>query len=137
MDKISMLQRSLNMSKIRSKNTQPERLVRKTLWKLGYRYRTYYHSLPGRPDIFLSKYRTAVFVHGCFWHQHKGCKRNFMPKSNLDYWYQKLKNNVLKFNSHKKELINKNYKVLVIWECEAKKNKTLTSKLENYFTALN
>ncbi len=137
MDKISAVQRSRNMSKIRSKNTAPEIRVRKALQELGFKYRIHYASLPGKPDIIIPKLRTAIFVHGCFWHQHKGCKRNFMPKSNTEYWTRKLQNNVAKFKLQKRELVRQNYKVIVIWECETNEEKKLITKLHRYLSVLN
>lgn len=135
MDKITPLQRSLNMSKIRSRNTTPELAVRKVLTQLGYRYRINVKSLPGKPDISLGRIKTVIFIHGCFWHQHEGCKRNFMPKSNLDYWKNKLKNNVTRFERHKTALIKSNYNVIVIWECETKNIKQLKETIENQLGA--
>lgn len=123
--------RSKNMSAIRSKNTKPELAVRRILFKLGYRYRLHKKLLPGHPDIYIKKNRTAIFVHGCFWHQHEDCKRNFMPKSNVEYWKKKLKGNVERFIKIRSVLQKNNYKILVIWECEAKNELKLSKKLFN------
>ncbi|RJP46934.1 MAG: DNA mismatch endonuclease Vsr [Armatimonadetes bacterium] len=136
MDRITKEQRSVNMSKIRSNNTKPELLVRKALWQHKCRYRLYPSSLPGKPDIFISKYRTAIFIHGCFWHQHQGCKRNFIPKSNLDYWKDKLKNNTLRFDKNKKSLQDLDIKVIVVWECEINSQDKLNNVTENILSAI-
>lgn len=132
MDKLTPQARSLNMSKIRAKNTKPELMVRSILWKMGYRYRLHKPSLPGKPDIFIPSIKTAVFIHGCFWHQHEGCKRSFMPKSNLDYWENKLKNNVLRFDKVEEELTAAGFKVVVIWECETKNKGQLIDLIKKY-----
>lgn len=129
MDIVSKEKRSKNMSAIKSKNTIPELLFRKLIYKLGFRYQLHKTGLPGKPDLYLKKYNTAIFIHGCFWHQHEGCKRNFMPKSNIDYWRKKLKNNVTRFNRVYEELKRKNYNILVIWECETKKPELITKIL--------
>lgn len=121
--------RSRNMSAIRSKNTKPELIVRKILYQLRYRYRLHKNSLAGKPDIYIKKNNATIFVHGCFWHQHNGCKRCFMPKTNIAYWEKKLKGNVKKFNSVKTELKRAGYKIIVIWECETKNQFELMEKL--------
>lgn len=108
------------MSRIRSINTKPELAVRKELQRLGYNYRLHYKKLPGKPDLFIPAKNTAVFVNGCFWHQHKNCKRKSMPKNNKAYWTQKLKGNVVRFKKQQKELKKLNVRIIVIWECECK-----------------
>lgn len=108
------------MSKIKSKNTTPELRVRKALSSLGFRYRLHVKTLPGKPDVVLKKYKTAVYINGCFWHQHKGCKRSSIPKSNLDYWSPKLKKNIEKQKQNFKLLKNSGWNPLLIWECETK-----------------
>lgn len=105
-DTVSKKQRSLNMSLIRSKDTKPEVFVRSVLHRLGLRFRKNVKTLPGKPDILLPKYKTAIFVHGCFWHQHEGCKRSTTPKSNTDYWKPKLFGNTQRDIQHKSDLIN-------------------------------
>ena len=89
-------ERSQNMARIHSKDTKPEVWFRKQLFKYGYRYRKHINSLPGHPDLWLSKYNTAIFVHGCFWHHHNGCKFAYMPKSRVDFWQKKFKNNIMR-----------------------------------------
>ena len=115
--------RSHNMSRIRSKNTKPELLVRKFLFANGFRYRLHNKLLPGKPDIVLKKYRIVIFIHGCFWHKHKNCKYAFVPASNTHYWLPKLDKNVEKDVIAIKELRRLKWKVLVIWECNLKPSK--------------
>ena len=110
--------RSWNMSRIRSKNTKPEILVRKLLQNYGIRYRLHVHDLPGKPDISNKSRRFIIFVNGCFWHQHEGCKRATIPKSNQDYWEPKLQKNVSRMKSHIIELKKANYKVFSCWTIE-------------------
>jgi DNA mismatch endonuclease, patch repair protein len=129
-DTVSKEQRSLNMSLIRSKNTKPEVFVRSVLHHLGFRFRKNVKTLPGKPDIVLPKYKTAIFVHGCFWHQHNGCKRSTIPKSNIDYWKPKLIGNTQRDIQHKSELKKLGWNVFVIWECETKKADELIEKLK-------
>lgn len=132
-DTVSKKQRSLNMSLIRSKETKPEVFVRSVLHRLRFRFRKNVKNLPGKPDIVLPKYKTVIFVHGCFWHQHKGCRRATIPKSNTDYWIPKLKGNVKRDRQHKKDLEAQDWNVAVIWECEAKKADDLIEKLKAIF----
>lgn len=111
------------MSKVRSSDTLPEILVRSALHRLGFRFRLCVASLPGKPDIVLPKYHSVIFVHGCFWHQHKGCKGGRMPKSRVEYWVSKLERNVERDRQSKAALKKMGWRVLVVWECEI--NKTL------------
>lgn len=120
-DSISKEKRSWNMSQIRSKDTSGEVLVRKYLFAKGFRFRKNVSSLPGKPDIVLPKYRTIIFIHGCFWHGHPGCKRAFIPKSNQEYWIPKLLRNKQNDMDHRKALEQLGWKVIIIWECELKK----------------
>jgi len=110
--------RSRNMSAIKSKNTKPEIAVRKLLHSMGYRFRLHRKDLPGSPDIVLPKYKTVIFVHGCFWHRHENCKYASNPKTRKEFWENKFKANVKRDKNNFKELKNLNWKVLVIWECE-------------------
>ena len=130
-DTVTKEQRSLNMSLIRSKETKPEIFVRSILHRLGFRFRKNVKTLPGKPDIVLPKYKTVIFVHGCFWHQHEGCKRSTIPKSNTDYWKPKLKGNVERDKQHRANLEQLGWNVAVIWECETKQADKLIEKLEN------
>jgi DNA mismatch endonuclease, patch repair protein len=106
------------MASIRSRNTKPEIILRKALFKRGYRYRIHVKNLPGRPDIVLPRYGTVVFVNGCFWHMHDACRTNMIPKANVEYWIPKLKRNVERDALNQKELKKAGWKIVVIWECE-------------------
>ncbi len=130
-DTVSKEQRSLNMSLIRSTDTKPEVFVRSVIHRLGFRFRKNVKTLPGKPDIVLPKYKTAIFVHGCFWHQHTGCKRSTIPKSNIEYWKPKLLRNSQRDIQHKSDLEAMSWNVFVVWECEAKKADELVNKLKN------
>lgn len=122
-DRHSKETRSYNMSRIRSKNTKPEILVRKHLFSSGYRYRLHDRKLPGTPDIVLSKYRTVIFVNGCFWHGHDECQYFKIPASNVGYWIKKIDRNKQNDNNAVAELIAKHWNVIVLWECELKPKK--------------
>lgn len=113
--------RSINMSHIRSTNSKPEEIVRKYLFAEGFRYRKNVKKLPGCPDIVLPKYKTVIFVNGCFWHKHD-CPRFVWPSSNQDYWRSKILRNVERDNQSRKELETLGWKVITVWECELKKN---------------
>lgn len=120
--------RSYNMSRIKSKNTKPEELVRKYLFSQGFRYIKNDRRLPGSPDIVLPKYKTVIFVNGCFWHGHNGCKYFVWPKSNEDFWKNKIKANIARDKKKTDALEALGWKVIVVWECELKtqnKNDTL------------
>lgn len=124
--------RSYNMSRIRSKDTKPELLVRKYLFSKGFRYRLHEKELPGKPDLVLKKYKTAIFIHGCFWHSHQNCKYAVMPKSNLEYWQNKISKNQSRDNLNENQLTELGWKIITIWECELKKSlfeKTMISVL--------
>ena len=111
------------MSVIRSKNTGPEIYLRKLLFSKGYRYSLNSKNIPGRPDIFLRKYNTALFVNGCFWHRHRNCKFSYMPKSKVEFWNNKFEANMKRDKLVKEILLNKNIKCLVVWECSIKQMK--------------
>ncbi|HOF15971.1 MAG TPA: DNA mismatch endonuclease Vsr [Bacteroidales bacterium] len=110
--------RSDIMSKISGKETKPEVLVRKYLFAQGFRYRKNVKDLPGKPDIVLPKYKTVVFVNGCFWHGHKNCKRSTLPTSNTQFWKEKISKNILRDSENVQKLMNMGYKVLTVWQCE-------------------
>ncbi len=112
--------RSMNMSHIRSTNSKPEEIVRKYLFSKGLRYRKNVKTLPGKPDIVLKKYKTVVFVNGCFWHMHD-CGRFVMPSSNTDYWSKKIEGNVERDRRNTAQLESLGWRVIVIWECQLKK----------------
>lgn len=113
--------RSFNMSQIHGKNTKPEEIVRKYLFAQGLRYRKNDKRYPGHPDIVLPKYKTIIFVHGCFWHLHKGCSRAKLPTSNVEFWRKKLSANAERDIKEKNELEAIGWRVLVVWECQLKK----------------
>lgn len=121
-DRITKEHRSWNMSRIRSGDTKPERLVRSLLHRAGYRFRIRVNALPGRPDIVLPKYRTAIFVHGCFWHRHSECRYAYTPKSRTNFWEEKFKATVERDRKKTDELRSVGWRVIVVWECELKKN---------------
>ncbi len=128
-DHLSAEQRSWNMSRILSKNTTPEKTVRSILHNMGYRFRIHLSDFPGKPDIVLKKYKKIIFCNGCFWHQHPGCIRATIPKTNTDYWIPKLEKNVSRFNYVVTNLRNLGWNVSVIWECETKNINKLSKKL--------
>lgn len=141
MDRISREHRSWNMSRIKGKDTKPELIVRSLLHKMGYRFRLNgkvsrkYHPkgiLPGKPDIVMAKYKTVIFVHGCFWHRHKGCKDAVIPKTRTDWWLEKLNGNVERDKRNTGILKAAGWKIITIFECEAeeKTKKKMISKLE-------
>ena len=122
MDIWSKEKRSEVMSKIRSKDTKPEILVRKMLFARGYRYRLHVKNLPGKPDIVMPKYKAAIFVHGCFWHLHSGCREGTIPKTRTEYWEKKLLGNRERDKKHRRALRKAGWRVLRLWECEVEKN---------------
>lgn len=113
-------ERSENMSRIRSTNTKPEVIVRKYLFNHGFRYRKNDKRYPGKPDIVLPKYRTVIFVNGCFWHMH-GCSRSRLPRSNQEYWKPKIERNIERDAEKKQKLEADGWNVIVVWECELKR----------------
>lgn len=114
-------QRSYNMSQIRGKNTKPEEIVRKYLFSQGFRYRKNDPRLPGKPDIVLPKYKTVVFVNGCFWHGHEGCRYFVWPKNNAEFWKNKISGNICRDQKNYNLLAELGWKVIIVWECELKK----------------
>lgn len=114
-------ERSRNMSRIRSRDTKPESWLRKKLFARGYRYRKNAGSIAGHPDAWLARYNTAVFVHGCFWHQHDGCRFAYMPKSRVGFWTDKFRRNRERDRKVAGELISAGIMVIVVWECTVKK----------------
>ena len=123
--------RSKNMSHIRSTNSKPEETVRKYLFSKGLRYRKNVRRLPGCPDIVLPKYRTVIFVNGCFWHKHD-CGRFVWPSSNEEYWHQKISRNIERVAENQKLLMEQGWRVLVIWECQLKKKVAAENLLQLY-----
>jgi DNA mismatch endonuclease (patch repair protein) len=127
--------RSENMRRIRSTNTKPELLLRRELHAIGMRYRLQKRDLPGRPDIWFARQRAAVFVHGCFWHQHPRCIEASTPKSNTDYWAKKLAGNVARDMRNAKNLTALGCKIIVCWECEIERDaKALASRIRDLLT---
>jgi DNA mismatch endonuclease, patch repair protein len=119
--------RSYNMSQIKGKNTKPEMLVRKYLHANGFRYRLHVRNMPGKPDIVLPKYKTVIFVHGCFWHGHKGCKYFVVPKTRTEWWLNKINGNIVNDLKTVEALEMERWKVISLWECELKSKKLSTT----------
>ncbi len=120
-DNLTPDQRHRNMAAIRSSSTKPELKLRRALWGLGFRYRVNEKRLPGKPDIVLPKYRTVVFIHGCFWHGHKGCKYYTIPKTNTEFWTAKVARNKERDQEVWRQLEARGWSVIIVWECELKK----------------
>lgn len=132
MDIKSPEDRSKNMAAIRSKNTKPEIYFRKLLFARGYRYSLNSGRIPGHPDIYLRKYNTAIFIHGCFWHRHSGCQYTYMPKSRIEFWQKKFDANVKRDYAVRMELQDKGIKCLIVWECTVKSMKKTQDNCEKY-----
>ena len=115
--------RSYNMSRIAGKDTKPEELVRKYLFSKGFRYRKNVRKLPGTPDLVLPKYRTVIFVNGCFWHGHEGCKYFVWPKNNAEFWRQKIETNISRDQRKEAQLRDMGWNVMIVWECELRSPK--------------
>jgi len=122
LDRLTKEKRSWNMSRIRSKNTKPEIRLRSLLHKAGYRFRLHARKLPGTPDIVLPKYRTVIFVHGCFWHRHIDCSNSTMPKTRIEFWESKFKTTVERDQDKIEKLRIAGWRVIIVWECELDKN---------------
>lgn len=122
--------RSYNMSMIKGKNTKPEIIVRKFLHANGYRFRLHYEKLPGKPDIVLPKYKIAIFINGCYWHGHENCKYFKPPKTNTEWWLNKINETIERDKRKYEEIKNNNWRIKIIWECELKKTK-IQQTLEN------
>lgn len=129
-DQLSPQRRSRLMSKVRSKNTNPEIRVRKVMHSLGLRFRLHKTDLPGTPDIVLPKLRTVVFVHGCFWHRHKGCRRASIPSSNVAFWREKFDRNIARDKQNRALLRKLGWRSVVIWECQTSDQNRLSSKIK-------
>jgi DNA mismatch endonuclease (patch repair protein) len=136
-DKLTPEKRSQNMSRIKSKDTVPEFIVRKLIHQLGHRFRLHRKDLPGKPDIVFPSKKKVIFVHGCFWHQHhdKTCLDSRMPKSNKIYWMNKLERNKTRDKIAKRNLTRLGWKYIVIWECETTKFDTLKNKLLKFLVS--
>ena len=127
-DIVDAATRSRLMSGIKAKDTKPEMAIRKMLHAAGFRYRLHDKRLPGKPDLVLPKYRTAVFVHGCFWHGHESCSLFRIPKSKTEFWEEKISQNIKRDSRHISELLAHGWRVLVIWECATKGANKMTSE---------
>ena len=129
MDRHTPEQRHRNMAAVKGKNTKPEIAVRKLLHKLGYRFRLHRKDLPGKPDIVLPKYKTVIFIHGCFWHRHAGCKYASTPSSNAVFWEKKFEENVARDRKNIEKLETLGWKVIIIWGCEVNEEERVLSAL--------
>jgi DNA mismatch endonuclease (patch repair protein) len=129
-DRISEKHRSWNMSRIRGKDTKPEKAVRSLLHRMGYRFRLHRKDLPGRPDIVLPSRKSVVMVHGCFWHRHPGCKLAYSPKSRVEFWEGKFAENVERDGRKADQLSALGWKVIVVWECELQDVDALAERLK-------
>jgi DNA mismatch endonuclease (patch repair protein) len=129
MDIVSAEKRSAMMSRIRGRDTKPEMIVRRLAHRLGYRFRLHRRDLPGTPDLVFPGKRKVVFVHGCFWHRHPGCRYAYDPKSNVERWQTKFQGNVLRDMRVKTELERLGWEVHTVWECETADNEALAGKL--------
>jgi len=132
MDTLSSSERSERMGRVRSKDTKPELRVRRLVHGLGYRYRLHGRALPGCPDLVFASRRRVVFVHGCFWHRHKGCPNCRLPKSRLDFWQPKLEANEKRDRRNRNRLRKLGWRVLVIWECETRDTKRLERRIRAF-----
>lgn len=129
MDVFSREKRSQIMSRVSGKNTKPEVFVRSLLHNLGYRFRIHRKDLPGNPDITLPKHNKVIFVHGCFWHGHKDCKRATLPNTNREFWEHKIRSNTQRDNKNISSLTEKGWDVMVLWSCQIKNKEDLIPKL--------
>lgn len=132
MKKHKPMSRSENMARVKSKNTKPEIFLRKLLWHKGFRYRINYKGLPGRPDIYFPKYKTAIFVNGCFWHMHENCKYSSIPKNNHEFWKSKLEGNAERDKRNYAQLESMGIKTIVVWGCTIKRMMKNTVFSEEY-----
>ena len=129
MDKLTVEQRSWNMSRIKGRDTGPEKRVRSLLHRLGFRFSLRRRDLPGRPDIVLPSRKCVIFVHGCFWHRHRGCRNSVIPKTRPEFWHTKLNKNVERDKRNAATLEQIGWNVITIWECEIEKESELSEKL--------
>lgn len=136
MDRLSPNDRSALMSRIGARNTAPELRVRGILHRLGFRFRLHRRDLPGTPDIVLPRFRTALFVHGCFWHRHPGCSRASLPATNVARWQAKFDRNTARDREARRALEAAGWRVELIWECELKNQRALVDRLEAMFAAI-
>lgn len=133
MDHISPERRSWLMAQVGSKDTSPEMKVRRAAHSLGLRYRLHHRDLPGTPDLVFKRHGVVIFVHGCFWHRHSGCKRATFPKSRMDFWREKFARNVERDRRVREELTQGGWRVEVLWECQVAKRELLVGRLSDFF----
>lgn len=131
-DRLTKERRSWNMSQIRGKDTTPEKRVRSMLHRMGYRFRIHRNDLPGKPDIVFVKRRIVIFVHGCFWHRHPGCKNCTNPTNNSRFWLEKLEGNATRDQTNRKALQRLGWKSYVIWECQTEEERQLEKTLGRF-----
>ncbi len=131
-DRVTPDRRSWNMSRIRGKDTSPEVAVRSLLHQLGYRFRLHRKDLPGTPDVVFPGRRRVLMIHGCFWHRHPGCRYAYVPKSRTEFWLNKFKRNVARDKAAQRQLREKGWEVMVIWECELRDLNVLTDRLVEF-----
>jgi DNA mismatch endonuclease (patch repair protein) len=134
-DNLTPQQRRRNMSRVKGRDTKPELLVRSIVHRLGYRFRLHGKGLPGKPDLVLPRHRKVVFVHGCFWHGHAGCRRAARPSTNREFWDRKIDGNVERDAANVKALGRAGWKVLVVWQCAMKDRASLEKKLGEFLSA--
>jgi DNA mismatch endonuclease, patch repair protein len=134
-DRLSPSRRSWLMSRVKSKDTGPEMRVRRAVHGLGYRFRLHQRKLSGCPDLVLPRLRSVIFVHGCFWHRHRGCPKASMPRSHKDYWLDKFVRNAARDRKAKAELKSLGWRVLVVWECQTKDASKLQARLRRYLSS--
>ena len=129
-------ERSRNMAAVKGKDTKPEMIVRKYLFSRGLRFRVQVRKLPGTPDIVLPKYKTAIFVNGCFWHGHEGCKYFRLPKSNVEFWKEKIERNIERDRESMQALFDLGWKVVRVWECELRNKANREETLNKIYTSI-
>ena len=135
MDIVSQTRRSEIMARIQGRDTVPEMMVRRTAHRLGFRFRLYRKDLPGRPDLAFPRYRAVVFVHGCFWHRHDGCRFAYTPRSRVRFWTEKFRQNVARDRRTEDALRSLGWQVLVIWECETRDDAAVAHRLKDFLRA--
>jgi DNA mismatch endonuclease (patch repair protein) len=136
-DHVDPAKRSLIMAAVHSKNTKPEIVVRNIVYRLGYRYRLHSGKLPGHPDLVFAGRRKVVFVHGCFWHRHSGCRYASSPKTRVEFWQSKFLANVARDERTRLELERSGWKVLTVWQCELKQLESLVERLDEFLSEKN
>jgi DNA mismatch endonuclease, patch repair protein len=132
-DHITADQRSALMARIHGRDTRPEKFVRSMVHRMGFRFRIGTSSIPGKPDLVLRRHRKVIFVHGCFWHQHPGCRRSARPRSGVRFWNTKLDRNIQRDEEVRTQLAREGWLFLIVWECETRDRPTLEAKLRHFF----